>query len=207
MSDKKHTIIVAALQLFIQKGIHCVGINEVIKEAKVAKKTLYHYFPSKEALTIATLEYRDAIFMSWMRNSMQQAKSAEESLEALFWGLNDWFNNKAVALGNFHGCFFINAAAEYKEQSSAINQCCHQHKINVKNLVALYVEKFETDPQKALFITDSICILKEGAITSALVQHDLTAALKVIPLIKLLLTQRLPSVGAARECETRIKEK
>lgn len=195
MPDKKRAIIVAALQLFIQKGIHCVGINEVIKEAKVAKKTLYHYFSSKEALIIATLEYRDAIFMSWMQHNMQQANSAEGALEALFWGLNDWFNNKAVALGNFHGCFFINAAAEYKEQSSAINQCCNQHKINVKNLVALYVTKFETNPQKALFITDSICILKEGAITSALVQHDLTAALKIMPLIKLLLSERSSNVG------------
>ena len=48
--DKRTHIILTALSLFYQKGIHSVGINEIISVAGVAKKTMYHHFVSKDEL-------------------------------------------------------------------------------------------------------------------------------------------------------------
>lgn len=187
MNDKRTAIVKTALYLFINKGIHAVGINEIIKAANVAKKTLYHHFATKELLIIATLEYRDMLFMDWMKNSMRQGSDPYNSILALFYALDDWFNGRAIPLGDFHGCFFINAAAEYKQPDCHINQLCKAHKHNVQIEVEAYVKLITQDQQKVANITQSLCILKEGAITSALVQHDLSAAVKVIPLVKLLL--------------------
>ncbi len=188
MIDKKTHIIRTALRLFINKGIHAVGVNEIIKTANVAKKTLYHHFATKELLIIATLDYRDSLFISWMLSHMQKPVSAEQSILALFYALDDWFNNRAEQLGDFHGCFFINATAEYKQADCAINQRCKSHKQKVREIVAGFVKLITTDTQQAEFITDNVCILKEGAITCALVQQDLTAGLKAIPLVEILIS-------------------
>ena len=187
MSDKKITITRTALQLFINKGIHAVGINEVIKQSKVAKKTLYHHFPSKEVLIISTLQYRDQLFMQWLEQRLLTAGEPKLAIIEIFHALDDWFNSRVTTLGNFHGCFFINACAEYKDPGCAINQCCKTHKSNVQDLVGKYVSQFTANADSAALLTKQICILKEGAITTALVQQDLQAALKLIEVVKLLL--------------------
>ncbi|MEM5528476.1 TetR/AcrR family transcriptional regulator [Gammaproteobacteria bacterium AS21] len=189
MVDKKQIITQTAFKLFAQKGIHAVGINEIIKESKVAKKTLYHHFSSKELLVISTLEYRDDIFLTWMKQAMAKQTSPTLALSALFKALDRWFNDKSVTLGAFYGCFFINVAAEFKQQNSDINQACQQHKKQVRSLINNYVNKLQIDNDNIDFITDTVCLLKEGCITTALVQHDKSAARQAeAALNKLLLT-------------------
>ena len=99
MTDKKLLITQTALRLFINKGIHAVGINEIIKTADVAKKTLYHHFATKEQLIIATLDYRDMLFITWMQAHMESKETAHQSITALFHALDDWFNVRAEQLG------------------------------------------------------------------------------------------------------------
>jgi AcrR family transcriptional regulator len=60
---KPDLLIHAAFKLFYQHGIHAVGINLILSETGVAKKTLYHHFSSKDDLVEAVLIYRDQIFM------------------------------------------------------------------------------------------------------------------------------------------------
>lgn len=46
----KQEILSAALRLFSARGFHDVSMQEVAAEAEFATGTLYHFFPSKEAL-------------------------------------------------------------------------------------------------------------------------------------------------------------
>ncbi len=43
-------------ELFYSQGVNSTGINQIIKEADVAKDTLYRQFPSKDVLVLKTLE-------------------------------------------------------------------------------------------------------------------------------------------------------
>ncbi|WP_315983677.1 TetR/AcrR family transcriptional regulator [Aliamphritea spongicola] len=99
MTEKQQLIIRTALKLFYRQGIHAVGINEIIQQSGVAKKTLYNYFSGKEALILAALHYRDEIFMGWLGGIMSAAKPGQPALIAMFHGLDDWFNDHAEALG------------------------------------------------------------------------------------------------------------
>lgn len=56
MSKKRQQLINIALQLFYEKGINSVGINEILSVSGIAKKTLYNHFTSKEDLVLAALE-------------------------------------------------------------------------------------------------------------------------------------------------------
>lgn len=57
--DKKEQLITTAFQLFYRHGVHAVGINRVLAESGVAKKTLYNHFPGKDDLVAATIDHCD----------------------------------------------------------------------------------------------------------------------------------------------------
>lgn len=181
MLDKRQMLIDIAMKLFYEKGINSIGINEIIKVSGIAKKTLYHHFDSKETLILAVLAQRNDTFIQWLRCHLDCAANDEQVITALFTALDQWFSNEVTELGDFRGCLFINTAAEFSESKSEINLFCHAHKLQVRQLICDQL----ADPSAELL--DAICILKEGAITSAYVSHDYNAAKKCIPILKTLM--------------------
>ncbi|MFT4926452.1 MAG: AcrR family transcriptional regulator [Phenylobacterium sp.] len=188
MNSKKLTLVQSALKLFYSKGIHAVGINEILKHSGVAKKTLYNHFASKDDLILEALQYRDDIFIQWFDDKLNEVAPGRDALIALFYALDEWFNNRSTVIGNFRGCFFINASAEYGDTESMIFLACKKHKNRVRNIIKRHVDLFEPDESQSNLLADTLCILKEGAITTAKVQYQLDAALKVIPLVSKMLS-------------------
>ena len=58
------------LSFFILEAFHAVGINEIIKAANVAKKTLYNHFQSKDDLIIATLTQHHEQIMQQLQQGL-----------------------------------------------------------------------------------------------------------------------------------------
>src|ERR1041384_7284747 len=56
ISGTKSRILEAARRLFYEQGYHATGIATILREADVNSGSLYHFFPSKEALLIGVLE-------------------------------------------------------------------------------------------------------------------------------------------------------
>jgi AcrR family transcriptional regulator len=170
MNDKKQLLVNTALNLFYKKGINSVGINEVLQASGIAKKTLYNHFSSKEALIIATLEFRHSIFLHWLDKRVADTATNKEFVTALFDALTHWFNNQVPELTDFRGCFFINTAAEFTGQSVEVMEYCRMHKVKVRALMA------KNMPVEDESLLDMICVLKEGAITTAYVSKELQVA-------------------------------
>ena len=55
MSDKKQTIVSAALRVFARKGYRAASIQEIAEEAGVAKGSIYLHFKSKDELALAAV--------------------------------------------------------------------------------------------------------------------------------------------------------
>lgn len=49
-ADRRESILAAALQCFVERGFHGTAMPQIAERAEVAAGTIYHYFPSKEAL-------------------------------------------------------------------------------------------------------------------------------------------------------------
>lgn len=186
MSTKRLHLITTAFTLFYQKGVHAVGINEILAESGVAKKTLYHHFSSKDDLVLAVLEYRDACFRNWLQSRLEAAPVGIEKIDALFEALDDWFNDRADELLPFHGCFFINVSGEYSDLEHPLHQQCARHKQAVNQLLESQVHLLGLDPARVSDVTNALCLLKEGAITTAYVQGDRNAAVKAKEIAKML---------------------
>ncbi|BED89566.1 MULTISPECIES: TetR/AcrR family transcriptional regulator [unclassified Pseudoalteromonas] len=187
--SKREKIINTALTLFYNKGIHAVGINEILTVSGIAKKTLYNHFESKDELIVACLKQRDATFNQWLEQICDKPNAIGVA-SALFDGLNQWFNNEVSELGNFNGCFFINAAAEYPNDSHPIAIQCKTHKQEALNIVfnaLLTTEELKNDKNKALYIAHLLFTIKEGLICQARVMHTTTLKMPSSSLIQHLL--------------------
>jgi AcrR family transcriptional regulator len=60
LTPREH-IINTAIELFREYGYHATGVDRIINEAGVSKKTLYTHFRSKEELLITALRHYDGV--------------------------------------------------------------------------------------------------------------------------------------------------
>lgn len=56
-TDRKSQIIKAAIKRFARHGLHKTTLDEIARDLRIGKATIYHYFESKDALFFATLNY------------------------------------------------------------------------------------------------------------------------------------------------------
>jgi AcrR family transcriptional regulator len=104
-----------ATRLFYAEGIRAVGIDRIIAEAGVAKATFYNHFPSKDDLVLAYVEALDHLGREAVAALPRQPP--REMIAAILGRISD-----AVAGGDYRGCPFLNAAAEYPDPKSPVRQ-------------------------------------------------------------------------------------
>ncbi|AKE42174.1 TetR family transcriptional regulator [Corynebacterium kutscheri] len=98
----------SATELFSTQGIRVIGIDRILREADVAKASLYSLFGSKDALVIAYLEELDRKWRDAYSKRTEEMLSPEEKILAFF----DQYIEQELQRG-FRGSLFLNAANEY----------------------------------------------------------------------------------------------
>lgn len=113
--SSRRRLLDTATRLFYAEGIRAVGIDRIIAEAEVAKATFYKHFPSKDDLVLAYIEEQDRIG----REAVAALPKAppRKMLAAVLNRIST-----ATVAGDFRGCPFLNAAAEYPDPKSPVRQ-------------------------------------------------------------------------------------
>jgi AcrR family transcriptional regulator len=177
----RERILEAAYALFSRHGISGVGVDRIVAQAEVAKATLYHHFPSKEALVIAFLELRE---QRWTRDWLQaeaerRAARPQERVLAVFDALDEWFRRP-----DYEGCSFLNTLLEVSDHRSAVHKSTVKRLAVVRELLEVYAaQAAASDPEGASY---ELQILLMGAIVSA-GRGDLDAARRARGLVASLL--------------------
>lgn len=170
---KRDQLILTAFDLFYAHGVHAVGINQILTQAGIAKKTLYAHFDSKESLLEAVIAYRDKRFQSWLFGLMEQKTDPIAAMLVMFQGLDDWFHDRVDALLPFKGCFFVKVNAEFFEHR--VNDMCRAHKQTILAYTQTRLAEVYTREQAA-HLAQQVILLKEGAIAQAYLGGDRQAA-------------------------------
>lgn len=106
-SATRTRILDIATELFYQRGVHAVGVNEITARARASKLSLYRYFPSKEELVTAMLtEHSDRIH-AWLERETADAPAGPPRVLAVFDLLLSWF-----AEPGYHGCAVVNTVTD-----------------------------------------------------------------------------------------------
>jgi AcrR family transcriptional regulator len=117
----RRRILDTATSLFYAEGVHAVGIDRIIAEARVAKATFYNHFPSKDELVRAYIAEQDRLGRAAIARLPEG--SPREMVLAIFDGIG-----QAALLPGYRGCPFINAAAEYPDPTNPVRQAIDEHR-------------------------------------------------------------------------------
>jgi AcrR family transcriptional regulator len=133
----RERVLQTAYELFRDHGVQAVGIDRIVAEAGVAKTTLYHHFPSKDELVIATLKLREQLWTrDWLANEVERrGRTPAERLLAIFDVFDEWFRRR-----DFEGCFFINTLLELRDGKSPVGAASVNALAGIRDLVGSYAE-------------------------------------------------------------------
>jgi len=181
-ASARERILDASYELFSQRGIRAVGVNEVIERAGVATATLYRHFPSKEKLVLAFLDLRE---QRWTKDlieagAMGRGSNPEEQLLASFDVLDEWFHRDDFEAGSFMKVL-LELGPEHPAGGASV-----WHLEQIRSIVRRLAE------EAGLHGTDSFArswhILMEGSIVSA-AEGDTRAAQRGKSMARLLIDQ------------------
>lgn len=65
-------ILNAAAELFYEKGLQAVGVDEIVLQAGIAKMTLYKYFISKDQLILAVMQRNEEQWWDWFTTQLRK---------------------------------------------------------------------------------------------------------------------------------------
>jgi AcrR family transcriptional regulator len=82
--DRREDLLAAAARRFVAVGIRRTTMEDVAREARAGKATLYRHFANKDAVIDALLEREGARFERLLRTAADEHEGAAEGIEAAF---------------------------------------------------------------------------------------------------------------------------
>jgi len=158
---KKQEILDQAQRLFWCGGFHATGVDAVMADTGISKRTLYKYFPSKEHLIEAVLDqYTGAVDGALFEPALARSTDPREQILALF-----DVRREMMECSSFQGCLAMKAGMEYVGKHAGIEARSRESSV--------YVEKRLIDLCRAAGLKDAeevgrqINLLFQGAIQTS----------------------------------------
>lgn len=127
MMTTKEKIASCLEQTFADQGFAKPGVAELKVSAGVSLRTLYRYFPSKEAMVTGALDYRHLRYVAFL--SEGESQPGKDSIFHLFHRLAEWMKVYAP-----NGCLSLNALAAYPG-SEEIRNATKRHKKEILHMM------------------------------------------------------------------------
>lgn len=131
-------LVETARDLFLLQGYHQTGVAEIVRTANVRMGSLYYFFPTKEDLLLAVLQwYRDHIYEGLLQPVYERI---DDPIERVF-GILDGYRQMLLLTNYDQGCPIGNLALEvtnshpqarelltanFKQWSDEIRKCLDQ---------------------------------------------------------------------------------
>ncbi len=111
-SDTRRRILEAARRLFHEQGYSATGVATILREADVHAGSLYHFFPTKEALLSGVLEHYPTLFGPIVRAPVEA--ETNDPVGRVF-ALLAYYRRVLVESGHRLGCPIGNLALEVSD--------------------------------------------------------------------------------------------
>ena len=175
----KQRIIDTAIDLFFRQGYSATGINQILKEADVARATFYFNFPSKEDLC---KEYIITFHQQWLNMLLEKVNQYDapyDRVMAVFEFLDDWMESC-----DYRGCALMNLANEFTDTDSKISlEVVKRYDLLQEVLKELLMDLKRSDKKYAHIriksLTEFLFIVIQGAVvTSKNYRHQTSQSAK-----------------------------
>lgn len=123
VTDTRQRLLNSARELLYSRSYGNVGVKEICDMAGVQKGSFYHFFPSKQELTLAVLdEFFIISKQEIFTRSFRSEWSAMQQLRALLDNVYAFQKNTKEQIGKTLGCPYGNMSSEMSTQDEVIRQ-------------------------------------------------------------------------------------
>ncbi|MDQ8196320.1 TetR/AcrR family transcriptional regulator [Coraliomargarita sp. SDUM461004] len=161
MSKARERLLRSAGRLFGERGYECVGINEIIAQAEIAKATFYQHFPSKEALCAEWLRVEMDQFTSMHQEILDDPRAAHQKVSQMFDQLSVY-----VEGNGYHGCPFC-VTATMVTGDSEIREVIVTYRERIRSFWHSVARELGTKATAARNLGDAWLLLYTGALTES----------------------------------------
>jgi TetR/AcrR family transcriptional regulator, transcriptional repressor for nem operon len=119
MSTTRERIVMAAMELFWEKGYHSTSIADILGKAGANSGSLYHFFPAKQDLLTAVLDtYLEGIYPMLLDPAWE---GVDDPIERVF-ALLARYRQLLAETECFYGCPIGNLALEMHEPDPVVRE-------------------------------------------------------------------------------------
>jgi AcrR family transcriptional regulator len=158
-SEARLRLLTTATRIFYSEGIHSVGVDRIIAEAKVTRATFYRHFPGKEDLVVAYLRVADQAIRDQVDAAVVAIPAASDALRTVAEGIA-----AGIRSPGFRGCAFLNAVAEYPDPGHPVHQVVLAHRqwfLDTINTLLARIEETSAEAAAQHFV-----MLRDGAMAA-----------------------------------------
>src|SRR6516164_3289605 len=177
-------------RLFYQQGIRAVGVDTIVAELGISKKTLYRHFRSKSEMIEAYLRGR---FRPLPENS--DKPPAEQILSNFA-----WLERSLSSKKEYRGCAYLNALAELGEDERESRELASYFKESRRLWFRDLLSRLDVDDPDTL--ATQLSLLVDGAYSAMLVRKDPFSTRAAIAAARVLLKNAGVSLAYAAPRET-----
>lgn len=118
-SETRERLVEAARELFWRKGYHTASVAEILERADANSGSLYHFFPTKQDLLLAVLDwYLESLESEIVRPARERTEDPIETVFAILEG----YRRALLATDFRFGCPIGNLALEFKEPDPPVRE-------------------------------------------------------------------------------------
>ncbi|MGN9783400.1 TetR/AcrR family transcriptional regulator [Nonomuraea sp. ZG12] len=159
VSEARSRLLGTATRLFYTEGLHSVGIDRIVAEAKVTRATLYRHFAGKDELVVAYLQAADQALRERAGEAVRSGRPAADILRAIARSIAE-----DIGSPGFRGCAFLNAVAEYPDPEHPVHKAVLAHRQwFLRTITDLLAQTGETPPEPA---GRHFVMLRDGAMAA-----------------------------------------
>ena len=158
-SEARQRLLTTAIQIFYADGIHAVGVDRIIAEAKVTRATFYRHFPGKDDLVVTYLQSVHQMDRAAITAAIGTHTAAADSLLAIADSIAAGIERPA-----FRGCAFLNAAAEFPDVNHPVHQQIIAHRQWFLDTLTTLMAQISVDSSDAA--ARHFVMLRDGAMAA-----------------------------------------
>lgn len=158
----RERLLATAQQLFYSRGAN-VGVDALLKEANVARRSLYEHFGGKDGLVAAVLQRAAEEDLAWYEAALAGATEPRDRLLGLFDRLDELTSN-----ADFRGCRYFATDLALSDPDHPAHAESETFRRRLRALLLREVESLgHADPERA---AEQLHLLIEGTLVMGATQ-------------------------------------
>jgi len=162
--ERKIQIIKAAVKRFTKHGLNKTTLDEVARDLRIGKATIYHYFKSKEDLYYKTLNYEISLYLEEIKLILNNESKTPKEIIIEYLAFKENLGSRYKLI--FELLLHILTGTQIDPELNSLQELLNQEKAAVKDLLKRSPKKEETGTLADFFSAHSWGLLFGSILTN-----------------------------------------